>query len=219
MCDYDGDRFFETEEFINAYTNDGTAIPDNNKIMISKVFSEFAGKQKLYLNKVCIDRNGNKNIEFSEEYTQDGDIITIWDNNDDGIPDTMLVKYHQGQDGIEKELTLYYDNKGIEKLSMLCLDGIPVKILENKTRELIVYAGEYDEVYWIEEKGSKELESELLNKLGEKVGNNLVQGRTLIFEIDGIRVTEIEVGSKIFFRIIPDDNSVIEKVSSDEENK
>ena len=219
MCDYDGDRFFETEEFINAYTNDGTAIPDNNKTMISKVFSEFAGKQKLYLNKVCIDRNGNKNIEFSEEYTQDGDIITIWDNNDDGIPDTMLVKYHQGQDGIEKELTLYYDNKGIEKLSMLCLDGIPVKILENKTRELIVYAGEYDEVYWIEEKGSKELESELLNKLGEKVGNNLVQGRTLIFEIDGIRVTEIEVGSKIFFRIIPDDNSVIEKVSSDEENK
>ena len=60
LCDYDGDRFFETEEFFNLYTNDGTKINAHNKGMISRVFSEFAGKQNLFLNKVCIDRNGNK---------------------------------------------------------------------------------------------------------------------------------------------------------------
>ena len=216
LCDYDGDRFFETEEYFNLYTNDGSRINAHNKGMVSKVFSEFAGKQNLFLNKVCIDRNGNKSIEFSEEYTQDGDIITVWDNNDDGIADCMLVKYYKGEDGVEKELTVYYDNKGNEKISMLCLDQIPVKIMENKTHELIVYAGEYDEVFWIEEKGSKELESDLLNKLGQEVGHDLVQGRTLLFELGGIRVSVIEVGSKIFFRIIPDE---LEKVALNEENQ
>ena len=216
LCDYDGDRFFETEEFFNLYTNDGTKINAHNKGMISRVFSEFAGKQNLFLNKVCIDRNGNRNIEFSEEYTQDGDIITVWDNNDDGIADCMLVKYYKDEGEAEKELTVYYDEKGNEKISMLCLDEIPVKIMENKTHELIVYAGEYDEVFWIEEKGSKELESELLNKLGEEVGHDFVQGRTLMLDLEGVRVSVIEVGSKIFFRIIPDE---LEKVVLNEENK
>ena len=78
LCDYDGDRFFETEEFFNLYTNDGSKISAHNKDMVSKVFSDFAGKQNLFLNKVCIDRNGNKAVEFSEEYTEDGDTITIW---------------------------------------------------------------------------------------------------------------------------------------------
>lgn len=216
LCDYDGDRFFETEEFYNLYTNDGSAIPANNKSMISKVFSEFAGKQNLFLNKVCIDRNGNKNIEFSEEYRQNGDVITVWDNNDDGIPDSMFVKYYRNDGEAERELTVYYDEKGDEKISMLCLDGIPVKIMENKSRELIVYAGQYDEVFWIEEKGSKELESELLSLLGEKVGSDLVQGRTSIYEIENVRVSVICVGSKIFFRIIPE---MLEKVEYNEENK
>lgn len=216
LCDYDGDRFFETEEFFNLYTNDGSKISAHNKDMVSKVFSDFAGKQNLFLNKVCIDRNGNKAVEFSEEYTEDGDTITIWDNNDDGIADCMLIKYYKKENEPERELTVYYDSKGNEKISMLCLDQIPVKIMENKTRELIVYAGEYDEVFWIEEKGSKELESELLNKLGQEVGHDLIQGRSLMFELGGIRVSVIEVGSKLFFRIVPDE---LEKVVLNEENQ
>ena len=216
LCDYDGDRFFETEEFFNLYTNDGSKISAHNKDMVSKVFSDFAGKQNLFLNKVCIDRNGNKAVEFSEEYTEDGDTITIWDNNDDGIADCMLIKYYKEENEPERELTVYYDSKGNEKISMLCLDQIPVKIMENKTRELIVYAGEYDEVFWIEEKGSKELESELLNKLGQEVGHDLIQGRSLMFELGGIRVSVIEVGSKLFFRIVPDE---LEKVVLNEENQ
>ena len=216
LCDYDGDRFFETEEFFNLYTNDGSKINAHNKDMVSKVFSDFAGKQNLFLNKVCIDRNGNKAVEFSEEYTEDGDTITIWDNNDDGIADCMLIKYYKKENEPERELTVYYDSKGNEKISMLCLDQIPVKIMENKTRELIVYAGEYDEVFWIEEKGSKELESELLNKLGQEVGHDLIQGRSLMFELGGIRVSVIEVGSKLFFRIVSDE---LEKVVLNEENQ
>lgn len=219
LCDYDADGFFETEEFFTIFTNDGTAIAESNKIMTQKAFSEVAGKQNLFLNKVLIDRNGNKSIEFSEEYNQDGDTITIWDNNDDGSPDCMLIEYFKADGEPERELTVYYDEQGGEKLSMLCIDGVPVKVMENKMHELIVYAGEYDEVFWIEEKGSKELESELLSKLGESVGNEPVQGRMLIFEVDGKRISEVEVGSKIFLRIIPVEAENMEKVENNEENK
>lgn len=203
-ADYDGDKWFETQEIYDGFNPETARIPEQNKNMIADVFSPIAGGQNLYLKKVSIDRNKNRFFEFSEEYFENGDVQTVWDNNDDGLADCLFIKYAKNDGEAEKDLTVYYDAKGREIISMTCLDNVPVKLVENQNQELIVYAGRFDDVFWIENQGDEELESELLTKVGQEFGSKLTQGKTFILQTENVRVKAIEVGSKLFFRIIPE---------------
>ena len=93
---------------------------------------------------------------------------------------------------------------------MDCLDDIPVKLVENQTHELIIYVGKFDEVYWIENQGEQELESKILDKLGQEFGTEITQGKTFLLQIEDKRVSVIRVGTKLFFRIIPEQGQVNE---------
>ena len=210
FADYDGDGYFETQEIFDLYNPEQNAIADENKNIVAHIFSAVAKEQNLYLRKVRIDRNANKHCEFIEEYEQNGDVITLWDNNDDGITDCKFVKFAAKEGEQVKDLTVYYDKKGREVISMDCLDDIPVKLVENQKHELIIYAGKFDEVYWIENQAEEELESKILDKLGQEFGTEITQGKTFLLQIEDKRVSVIRVGTKLFFRIIPEQGLVNE---------
>ncbi|WP_027729167.1 hypothetical protein [Treponema sp. C6A8] len=210
FADYDGDGYFETQEIYDLYNPDLNGVSEANKKIITEVFSPIAGSQNLYLKKVRIDRNANKHFEFSEEYEENGDVITLWDSNDDGVTDCKYVKYAAKDGEALKESTVYYDKKGNEIISMDCLDDIPVKLIENQNHELIIYAGKFDEVYWIENQGDEELESKVLDKLGQEFGNEITQGKSFLLQLDENRISVIRVGTKLFFRIIPEQGLVNE---------
>ncbi|WP_039923766.1 hypothetical protein, partial [Treponema sp. JC4] len=139
---------------------------------------------------------------------ENGDITTVWDSNDDGVTDCKFVKYAPEEGEAVKDLTVYYDKKGRETISMICLDDIPVKLTENQNHELIIYAGKFGEVYWIENQGEEELESKILDKLGQEFGTEITQGKTFLLQMDETRVSVIRVGSKLFFRIVPEEDLV-----------
>ena len=100
--------------------------------------------------------------------------------------------------------------KGNEIIAMDCIDDIPVKLIENQNHELIIYAGKFDEVYWIENQGDEELESRILDKLGQSFGTEITQGKNFLLQMEDIRVSVIRVGTKLFFRIIPEQGLVNE---------
>lgn len=208
FADYDGDGYFETQEVFDLYNPENNRISEENKNIVAHIFSMMAGTQNLYLKKVRIDRNANKHFEFAEEYEENGDVTTIWDSNDDGVTDCKFVKYAPEEGEAVKDLTVYYDKKGRETISMICLDDIPVKLTENQNHELIIYAGNFGEVYWIENQGDEELESKILDKLGQEFGTEITQGKTFLLQIDETRVSVIRVGSKLFFRIVPEEDLV-----------
>ncbi len=200
--DYDNDGYYETSEI---YDYAPSSMPADT--MVTDIFTSAANSSNLYLRKVQIDRNGNTNYEFTEEYLEDGGKVTIWDSDDNGIWDCQYIKYPKkdGEDQIEE--TIYFDSNGLKKLSLTVIDKIPVKMIYDN-QEVMIYAGESENIYWIEEKGSGELEIKVINNISDK----LEQGTLSVIQVEGQRISVIKVDNCYYLRILPQ-SEVTEEVS------
>ena len=196
FVDYDNDDKFETSEIYSKVPEGQDSLRTiENSRLITDVFNFIDGKADLYLHKIRIDRNANTICEFSEEYLEKGGKITIWDNDDNGLPDCQYIRYPKEECESLIEETIYFDTNGLQMLSLTTYDGVPVKMNSNGS-EVMVYAGELENIYWIENKGSVEMESALLNFISPEA----IQGKVEIFEFEGERFTIIKVGSNYYCR-------------------
>ena len=199
FVDYDNDGSFETTELYSEipYAQDGLRSDDNSRI-VSSVFNFIDGRADIYLRKIQIDRNANTFSEFTEEYLEYGGKVTIWDNDDNGLPDCQYIRYPQKPGDSLIEESLYFDSNGLQILSLTIADGVPVK-MNVKEAEVMVYAGDVSGLYWIEQKGTADEE----NSVMEFVSKGLEQGKIDLFDYEDERISVIKVGSSYYCRKIP----------------
>ena len=199
FVDYDNDGSFETTELYSEipYAQEGLSSEENDKI-ISSVFNFIDGRSNLYLRKIQIDRNANTFCEFSEEYLEYGGKVTIWDNDDNGLPDCQYIRYPQKEGDSLIEESLYFDSNGLQILSLTLADGIPIKMNADGA-EVMVYAGETEGLYWIDEKGTSDEEASVT----DYVSRGLEQGKIDLFDFEEQRISVIKVGSSYFCRKVP----------------
>ena len=199
FVDYDNDGSFETTELFAEvpYGQDGFRSEENERI-ITSVFNFIDGRADIYLRKIQIDSNANTFSEFSEEYLEYGGKVTIWDNDDNGIPDCQYIRYPQKEGESLIEESLYFDSNGLQILSLTLADGVPVKMNADGS-EVIVYAGESEGLYWIDQKGSLDEEKAIL----EFAAHGLEQGKIDIFDYKEERISVIKVGTACYCRKVP----------------
>ena len=199
FVDYDNDGSFETVEQFSEipFAQEGLRSDENDRI-ISSVFNFIDGHHDLYLRKIQIDRNENTFSEFSEEYLEYGGKITIWDNDDNGLPDCQYIRYPHKEGESLLEETLYYDSTGLQIISLTIADGVPVK-MNVRGSEVMVYAGDASELYWIDQKGTADEEAAVL----DYVTKGFEQGAIDILDFNEERISVIKVGSSYYCRKVP----------------
>lgn len=199
FSDNDFDGYFETEELYELSLDNTSTLYD--KAVIIKTFGDVLKDYPLYLKKVKIDRNGNRFHEYTEEYLENGGRIACWDNDDDGIIDCQYICYGDNENNSLNEETIYFDKDGNEETRLNTIGGIPVK-MTFKGAEVMVYAGNNNNLYWIENEGSPDYENMILSS----IRNGMVQGRIELIEIDQKRISVILVGKSVYCKILPDSN-------------
>ena len=199
FVDYDNDGTFETTELYAEipYAQEGLRSDENTRI-VSSVFNFIDNRNDIYLRKIQIDSNANTFSEFSEEYLEYNGKITIWDNDDNGLPDCQYIRYPQKEGESLIEESLYYDSNGLQILSLTIADGVPVK-LNADNKEVMVYAGEAADLYWIETKGNSDEEEAVLNY----VAHGFEQGKIDIIDYKEERISVIKVGASYYCRRVP----------------
>ena len=214
FVDYDNDGTFETTELYAEipYGQEGLRTEENEKL-IESVFNFIDGHADIYLRKIQIDGNANTFSEFSEEYLEYGGKVTVWDNDDNGIPDCQYIRYlkKEGESLIEE--SLYFDTNGLQILSLTTADGVPVKMNASGS-EVIVYAGDAQNLYWIEQKGTAEEEKAVL----AFVSKGVVQGAIALFDYEEERISVIKVGSACYCRRVPVTSVPLEEAEASEES-
>lgn len=196
-ADYDNDGFFETSEMFDLY-EPGKNFDTANTAIVKNVFGIFPDDYRIYLRKVSIDRNGNTYAEYSEEYIENNGKISSWDNDDNGIIDYQHIKYPVNDDGVLKEETVFYNKNGIENLSLTLMNGIPY-VMKSNEKEILIFVGNMEGFYWIEENGSAELENALL----PYIKKGMDQGSIEIFDVLENRVSVIKIEDMYFCKMVP----------------
>lgn len=194
--DYDNDNYFETAETFDLYEQNQNFQDDD---LVTNVFGKiFPENFRIYLSKVSIDRNSNTIYEYVEEFLEDNGKINSWDYDDDGIINCQHIKYPKKDNESLQEETIFYDKNGIENVSVSFENAIPYK-MKVQGRDVLIFAGNLPNFYWIEESGFEEYEREILPKI-----ENLEQGSLEIFDFSGIRISVIKVDSFYFCKKLPE---------------
>lgn len=215
FVDYDNDDSFETTELYAEipFGQDGLRSEENERI-ISSVFNFIDGHADIYLRKIQVDSNANTFSEFSEEYLEYGGKVTIWDNDDNGLPDCQYIRYPQKEGDTLLEETIYYDSNGLQILSLTTADSIPVK-MNASGAEVMVYAGDAQNLYWIDSNGSAEAESAVL----DFVSHGIEQGSIDLFDFENDRISVIKVGQNYYCRTIPSTTVSLEESGENEKSE
>ena len=211
FVDYDNDGTFETTEFYSQipFGQDGLKTEDNNRVVTS-VFNFIDNRNDIYLRKIQIDYNQNTFSEFSEEYLEYNGKVTIWDNDDNGLPDCQYIRYPQKEGESLIEETLYFDSNGLQIISLTTADGIPLK-MNAEGSEVMLYAGDSPNLYWIEQKGTADAEAAVI----EYVSKGFSQGIIDLFDFEDTRISIIKVGSAYYCRYILLSSIPLEKGASE----
>ena len=125
---------------------------------------------------------------------QNNGTVTLWDDNDDGIPDCRYTKVYSTDGENVSEETVFYDEKGYEFVTVVSLNSIPVKLNYNG-QDSIIFAGQNKNFYWINEMGSENDEKEAL----KFSGNGMEQGSIDIIRGEDKSILIIKVGKNYFY--------------------
>lgn len=194
--DMDFDGYYETTETYDIYTKDSDLIYDDN-FLITNVFSKIASNQNLYLKQVKIDRNANNFYEYSEEFLGSNGRSCIWDNDDDGFADVKYTRFPANENEPVNEETVFYGKDGVETVKIALIDDIPIKLFVD-AKEVMIFAGEDPNFYWLESEGSAEFEEQILSK----VKNKIESGKIDLLDFEESRVMVIKVFKDYFCRIV-----------------
>ena len=192
--DSDGDGVYETSETYdvdsqNKYTS------EKDIQLIKNVFGEKTFTERLYLQKVELDRNGDTRIEFSEQYLGNNGKISSFDSDGDGVIDYEYIRYPDSADGKLVEETILEQGN----ISLHSEDGIPLS-MRYGTEDSAVIPGYNENYYWISEQGTQAQETFIFNNIKDGITNGVVQ----IFQFDDeLRFSVIRIGGTFFCRKLP----------------
>lgn len=211
--DYNNDGYFETTELYDSiYDEYGNAVYSDDPAFIQNIFGPAFDSKEVYLKKIAIDSNANTNAEFSEQYLNKNGKITLWDNDDNGLPDCQYIRYPLEDDGLLQEEAIFFDSNGLQLVSVKSLNSSPVKCTVGE-KEVMVIAGTNENFYWLDEKGS-EFDEEFVKK---NYPNGLEQGQVYILETENHRFSVIRVSQNYFCSIKPE-TLVVKSEDSEGEN-
>lgn len=194
--DYDNDGTFETSEIFDEVADDQIVYAKDRSV-VEQYFNQIVSGKTIFLKKVQIDRNSNTIYEFSEEYLSAGGKITTWDNDDNGLVDSQFIRYPEEEGEPVKEESIFYDSNGLPVVSLLTVDGTPMKMNYGQ-EEVMIYAGDKDNFYWIEEKQDADVETEIAGK----AKNGITQGVVVIVEYENQPYSVILIGKDYFCKKI-----------------
>jgi len=196
--DYDNDDLYETAEtfdvdFENKYTG------QEDVALIKKIFGDNTFSEKLYLRKVAIDRNSDTYVEFSEQYLGNNGKISSWDSDGNGVIDYEYIRYPDSPEGGLFEEIIIYNTNGLEYVSLRNVDGLP-ETLKYAGKEMELIKGGSENLFWIETKGSEEVENIILQEINDEIKDGAVK---LVEVSEEIRISLIKIGSAYFCKILP----------------
>lgn len=189
--DYDNDGEFETSEIFDV-VEENQIVYAKDRSIIEQYFNQIVADKTIFLKKVQIDRNSNTNYEFTEEYLSAGGKITTWDYDDNGLADSQFILYPEEAGEPLKEESIFFDSNGLPIVSLLTIDGTPMK-MDYGQEEVMIYAGNNNHFYWIEEKQEAEIENQIIRKF-----NNLMQGAIEIVQVEDESYSLILIGKDYF---------------------
>ena len=143
------------------------------------------------MKKVQIDSNSNTFFEFTEEYLENEGRINCWDYDDNGIIDNQFIKYPVKDDKIVEE-NIFFDDRGLQKVSVVSENDIPVT-LKYKGKEVLIIPGTSENFYWIGER--IEIDEKALV---QKISPTFVQGDVNIVQENENRFTVVKVGDNYY---------------------
>lgn len=191
-ADYDNDSVFETTETFDSLP-DGVALSAEDATVLTNIFSNIVDGSSVYLKKVQIDHNSNTFYEYSEEYIPGGGKIVSWDNDDNGILDSQYITYPAEDGKPVVEESIFYGSNGLPVVSLYTLDELPVKMVYGDN-EVMVYAGNAQNFYWIDQKENLEIEEKII----EFAQKGITQGTIDLFEYKEQRFSVIKIGKDLF---------------------
>ena len=215
--DFDDDGVYETLEQYDLILENPDASSLYEPEFLTSIFGESflyqlnKENQKIYLQKISIDRNSNHFYEYAEEYLSDNGKISFWDNNDDGIIDSKHTRFPQKNGESLQEESVFYDKDGKMIVSISFVDKTPIKMFE-PDKEVLINAGENKNFYWIEDVQPLQVENQILDSF-----KNMKQGAVEIFESEGARFSIIKVEEDYFCKLLPE--SELEKDESKNQTK
>ena len=201
--DSDNDGTYETAETYDVDSQNKYTIASDIQL-VKNVFGENTFSERLYLKKVELDRNGDTNIEFSEQYLGNNGKISSFDSDGDGVIDYEYIRYPDTEDGTLVEETILYvaktaaaDTEGY--ISLHSENGIPLSMKYGET-EAAVQAGYRDFYYWIGQKGTQEQEQSIFEAIKGGIENGVVQ---ILDYSEEARLSVIKIGGAYFCRKLP----------------
>ena len=201
--DSDNDGTYETAETYDVDSQNKYTNPVDVQL-IKNIFGENTFSERLYLKKVELDRNGDTNIEFSEQYLGNNGKISSFDSDGDGVIDYEYIRYPDSQDDkLVEETILYVAGTGsyIQDgyISLHSENGIPLNMRYGQ-EEIAVTAGKNQALYWVGQSGTAEQEQLILKVINNGLENGAVQ---LVDDGEQGRLTVIKIGGAYFCRILP----------------
>ena len=209
--DFDDDGVYETLEQYDLILENPDASSLYEPEFLTSIFGESflyqlnKENQKIYLQKISIDRNSNHFYEYAEEYLSDNGKISFWDNNDDGVIDCKHIRFPQKKGTSLQEESVFYDKDGKMIVSISFVDKTPIKMFESD-KEVLINAGENENIYWIENTQPVQIENQILESF-----KNIAQGAVEIFESENLRFSVIKVEDNYFCKVLPKSEAVIEE--------
>lgn len=199
---YNRDELFETVEIfdlipLSVLESDSVGLIEEDKEYIHRIFGNIFDNQKIYLKKVQIDRNGNTNPEFSEEYLENDGKINLWDYDDNGVWDNQYIRYPTLKNNDVVEETIFFDDIGIASVSVISINKVPARI-KYRNEEIDIHSGTKENFYWIGDTSISVTEKDVL----EELHGGLEQGKVEIVQVKNNRFTIVKVNANYYCRFI-----------------
>lgn len=165
--DYDGDGYFETTA---TYTPQGA------------------------LASVEADRNGNRRVEYREDYSADGTIRFRWDSDENGVYEISWIK---GTDGIERTEWLHPDSH--IPVVIVVENGSPRDVTYGNLRKSVI-RDPIANLWWIGR--LPENSRDIVKKLGEAFNRESPAVVSYSVTTDGKRLNAVRTGGLLFAELV-----------------
>lgn len=167
--DRDGDGYFETSMMYDTQGN---------------------------LASVTVDRNGNRKVEYREEYSPNGDVLQKWDSDENGVYE---ISYRVSSSGVERIEWLHPDT---QIPVIITVEGSQPRSVRYGSVLLPVLKDPIDTVWWIKRVPLKS--REIVTQLNEKFNREASSVVSCSITVDGKRIHAVRTGGMIFAELVDD---------------
>lgn len=210
VVDMDDDGIFETTEY---YKDDSSVVCSNEEriAVTTNIWGSPVMDSNLYLAGTAIDRNADTEIDFKESYYSNGSVVSEWDSDFDGIFDVRFKKIYFDDGAINEEYGYLVNDvvKGKYWANVTLKNGVPVLVSENGNSYSVI-KGQSEKVYWLNNNGSVEQETEIIQN-----ASYYDQGQVFQLENNKQFFRVVRIGENIFINILDKENSTEETLSGE----